>query len=347
MIQALKDKYPNIKKVLLLLAIYAIGIQLFLDISYWLDGETGIFNWGRLISQFFFNYPNLLLLSYLNYQLICWLDQRWPWKKGSDLYKRLVLDVLLGISVSLIQVAVINLLIFSFSGFDELTAADLLHSLLVGAILNLILLPTMEFYLQYTRYYEAALANEQLKKQNSKLQYEMLKNQLNPHFLFNSLNTVSSLVTVDPAKSKKFIRRLSKVYRRVLEFKDYDLVPLEKELDFLRDYVFLLKTRFDERITVDITIEDDCLTKDIIPMSLQILIENAVKHNVASNANPLAIEVTSTESAITVRNNLQVKGTCGSWGIGLESLRKRYRYYDHEIKVQTDDTYYQVTIPLI
>lgn len=196
--------------------------------------------------------------------------------------------------------------------------------------------------------WQDALKREQkLREENLVFQNETLKSQINPHFLFNSLNTVSSLIQSDPDKAELFINNLSSVYRYVLENGQKDMVPLQSELDLLNRYFDLHRVRDEEKIslTIDYT---DATNYRIIPVSLQILLENAIKHNASTRQNPLKISVFFEDQHIVVRNNLQKKATqLKSTGIGLRNLSERIRLVMGEtLIIEENDNYFTVKIPL-
>lgn len=191
---------------------------------------------------------------------------------------------------------------------------------------------------------------EELQRENIKSQLEGLKSKVNPHFLFNSLNTLSYLIPEDAEKSVKFVQKLSKVYRYILEMSDEKLIPLQKELDFLNSYIFLLKERFEENLQVVIDIPKTRLNDKIIPLSLQILFENAIKHNVISAAKPLKIKVLINDSGkLIVENNLQKKKQIkDSTKFGLDNIKNRYRFFSNEaVDVIATSTSFIVSLPLI
>ncbi len=165
-----------------------------------------------------------------------------------------------------------------------------------------------------------------LQKENLQSQFEVLRQQVNPHFLFNSLNVLTSLIKLEPDLAEKFTEHLSKVYRYVLENKDNDLVDLQTELDFLNAYVFLLNIRFMGKIEVNVDIADDKKDLKILPLALQLLIENAIKHNSMSKKNPLKIDIlTENEKTLIVENNLQEREShMASTGVGLKNIEHRY-----------------------
>ena len=193
-----------------------------------------------------------------------------------------------------------------------------------------------------------AINEERLKREAVELQYKALKNQVNPHFLFNSLNTLSSLVYQNQETAVKFIKQLSDVYRYVLEHKDNELVKVGEEINFVEKYVFLQKIRFGENLKIEIDIPEK-KNRVVAPLSLQMLVENAIKHNIASSENPLSIHVFCENGYIIVKNNLQRKSVVkDSGGIGLSNIRSRYKFLtDKEPVVEETADKFIVKIPLI
>lgn len=203
------------------------------------------------------------------------------------------------------------------------------------------------------RTFELTEANTQLlklQKENLQSQFEVLKQQVNPHFLFNSLNVLTSLIKVDPDLAETFTERLSKVYRYVLENKDKDLVTLHTEMIFLRAYVFLIDIRFQGKVFVNFNLKEETVEGYVVPLALQLLIENAIKHNTFSKRNPLLIEVFIDENNfLNIVNNLQNREThMISTGVGLVNINKRYALLSEEEPVfELTDTHFIAKIPLI
>ena len=166
-----------------------------------------------------------------------------------------------------------------------------------------------------------------LQKENLQSQFEVLRQQVNPHFLFNSLNVLTSLIKLEPDLAEKFTEHLSKVYRYVLENKDNDLVPVRTELEFLDAYIFLLNIRFMNKIEIKVDIEEQKKELLILPLALQLLIENAIKHNSMSRKMPLKIRIFIDESnTLNIVNNLQMREShMVSTGVGLKNIEHRYK----------------------
>ena len=189
---------------------------------------------------------------------------------------------------------------------------------------------------------------ERLKTEQIATQYDSLKNQVNPHFLFNSLNALTSLVYDDQDKAVQFIRKLSQVYRYVLDTKDKEVVEISEELSFLESYLYLQKIRFEENLTFEIDIADEIKRLYIVPISLQMLLENAIKHNIVSQSKPLHIRIYEEDSYLVVANNLQEKMHKDSTGIGLSNIKARFSYMTKkEVIINKTDDLFEVRLPLI
>lgn len=193
---------------------------------------------------------------------------------------------------------------------------------------------------------QASIDIEKLRTEQVFTQFQSLKNQVNPHFLFNSLNALSSLVYDDQEKAVEFIRKLSQVYRYVLDKKDEEVVPISDEVSFLQNYIFLQKIRFGDNLIYQFNqkTEGGCVP----PLSLQLLVENAIKHNVISDSHQLIIDVEIDVDYCTVRNNIKEKLEKDSTGIGLNNLKERYKYLsDKVVELNNDGKEFVVKIPVL
>lgn len=222
-------------------------------------------------------------------------------------------------------------------------SSNLLPTLLITAFMTAIMLGR-SFLLSWR---ESAINEEKLKRENMQSRFESLKNQVNPHFLFNSLNVLAELVYLNQDKAVDFIHQLSGVYRYVLENREHEVVPLEEELNFLEKFLFLQKMRFQEGLEVEIKVQ----SRDsfLPPMALQLLVENAIKHNIISEDDPLYIRIIEKEDYLEVSNNLQVKRLHEpSSGVGLPNIKERYRYLsEKEVQLIQTDTLFIVSLPLL
>lgn len=201
----------------------------------------------------------------------------------------------------------------------------------------------------YKKIQENKVKKQQIIAGNASAQFESLKNQIDPHFLFNSLNVLSSLIDEQPETAQKFTNSLSKIYRYVLEQKNKELVLVEEELDFAREYMDLLKIRFENSITYTLPQQLQLVDSKVVPLSLQLLLENTIKHNIVSENNPLHIHIYEEDNYLVVKNNLQKKEAFTSRkGVGLQNIADRYKLAtDRQVLIVQDETSFQVKIPLL
>ncbi|WP_161888284.1 sensor histidine kinase [Pontibacter russatus] len=193
------------------------------------------------------------------------------------------------------------------------------------------------------------LRAEQLQKENFRAQLEALKNQVNPHFLFNSLNVLSSLIYVDPDQAATFLSQLSEVYRALLDSGDKQLVPLAKELELANAYIYLMQTRFGGNMQFTVDVPANFLHLQLPPTSVQMLLENAIKHNGSTTTKPLHISVFVKDTKLVVENNLQPRlEEVVSTKVGLKNISSRYKYFtDGKVEVAQNEQTFRVALPLL
>ena len=196
---------------------------------------------------------------------------------------------------------------------------------------------------------ESLTRSEELKREGLRAELNALKTQVNPHFLFNNLNTLCSIIPEDPEKAVTFVEQLSKVYRYILEVRDEKTIPLQEEIQILKAYTFLLNTRFGNNFQLNMDIPEKEMHTRIVPFSLQLLVENALKHNIVSREHPLHITLTTEDGQLIVRNNIQKKQQVEkSTGIGLMNIRNRYKLLTEKLVTVTETPQdFIVAIPLI
>ena len=236
--------------------------------------------------------------------------------------------------------------------------------LVFNIVVNLISVGAYESIYSLTKWRENMLEKEQLKKENLQSQYESLKNQVNPHFLFNTLNSLSSLIAEEPERAEEFVDEMAKVYRYLLQTnrqpdaatgRDGDLTTLDNELTFIYSYFHLLKTRYGPGIRLNVVVDEADKARLLPPLTLQMLVENAVKHNVIQASKPLTIDIQSVvDEQLLVRNNLQRKTTrVLSNQVGLSNIRAKYRLLAQqqatpsEIVIDESDGYFTIILPLL
>ena len=180
-------------------------------------------------------------------------------------------------------------------------------------------------------------------------QLAALRQQVNPHFLFNSLNVLSSLIYEDQAKAEDFVHEFGDIYRYVLEINDEPVVTLDKELQFLDSYTFLQKIRFKEALMIKKNVDADKLNDFLPPLTLQLLLENAIKHNIISSSKPFVVEIYNEGDYLVVKNSMQPRKTKEkSFGLGLKNLEKKYDLISDRLPEQTvNDNWFVVRVPLL
>jgi len=229
---------------------------------------------------------------------------------------------------------------------------DFSHSKLLlafGFRVNLFLNCVNAIVFYMNRLKQTQLEAEQLKKESIEAQFETLHNQVNPHFMFNCFNVLSNLVYKDPDTSSQFIAQLSNVYRYLLQSQQKKVVALQEELSFIESYLYLLKMRYGDNLIIEKKLDSETENFYVAPASLQMLIENAIKHNIVSKNNPLTIKLYSKNGSIVVSNNLQEKEFKEeSTHRGLQNIQSRYRLLsDETVLIEKLTSEFKVTIPLL
>lgn len=275
--------------------------------------------------------------------------------KNVKLVRRIVMSSI----VALLVLFLVLLMLFNFSNIYNIyfsakgfSNSKLIPASIFRAIILITSIQTVKHMFDVlAEKQRVLLENEILKREKLNAQFQSLKQQVNPHFLFNSLNTLKSLIKTNDVNAEEFVIRLSEIYRYILQKDQNDLVTINEELEILQAYIFMLKARFEDSIDVTIQINHEILDKVMLPpFTLQLLIENSIKHNVASLSKPLQIEVYNNGySELIVKNKLQPKKNIEvSIGIGLENINKRCVYLCGQgIDIVKTETEFIVEIPLI
>ncbi|MDX5347380.1 MAG: histidine kinase [Hymenobacteraceae bacterium] len=269
-------------------------------------------------------------------------------------YKRYLIGYFIFVLYSLLLFLMVGLLPFLllFDSFvnPEFAEAELRLNFFVIALVASVYYAVLSSYHILRNYHYSKLQSVILHKEIAQAQYEIFRSQVNPHFLFNSLNVLSALISLDPQLAEKFTEQLSKVYRYVLEHQSKDMVQLHTEVDFVQSYLFLLDIRFRDKLEVNLNIPATFQATFIPPLTLQLLIENAIKHNSLSKTSPLIINIYIDElENLCVTNNLQNREKSGdSTGVGLQNIRNRYRYLTtRKAFFGLQDDVYLARVPLL
>lgn len=290
-----------------------------------------------------------MLLWWGNRQFTLLLDKLLPWNRWGNY--RFFIHMALGLVYLLLLMNCSYLVLKLMLTTDPPTPEQMIVTNVYGAF---IFIPIFSIYfsLHFLRHWrKSELAAEQIQKENMRTQLNSLKSQLDPHFLFNNLNILSALIDTDTRRSKEFIDKFAEVYRSLLQSKATDdLILLSEELAFIDAYMYLIRTRFDENIQFTVSLLPGGKTKMIPPMTLQMLIENAIKHNNIQEGRPLAIRVLQPEAdSLIVSNTLYEKSEKPQRkGSGLTNIRNRYAYFtDRPVQVDRSETHFEVRIPLL
>ena len=277
------------------------------------------------------------------------IDSKFPWDQS--VRKRILIHLFSSTTYTILSIflslKVFNLVICEYSKTEQDKFFTL--SIIIGLMTAFIIL-SIEISVQFFNNWKKSLVEiEKHKAESTQAQLQNLKNQINPHFLFNNLSVLSSLVYLDQDKAVDFINQLSKVYRYILDNRNGELASIESEITFIESYIFLLQLRFDKNIQFEIDIENDKKQGLIPPMALQITVENAIKHNEISNAKPLHISIKTEGDFLEIKNNLQKRlHTEESSNTGLKNIRDRYRYFStRSMLVSETETDFTVQLPIL
>jgi len=289
-----------------------------------------------------------LILFIGNYLFSKFLNWFLHWKKYPIF--RFFLQMILGTALSLLA---INLIYHSvkFEFTDSPPHQD--QVILMNMYASALLLPLYAFFFGFKflqAWRKSELESEQLQKENTRSQLMTLKNHLDPHFLFNNLNILSSLMDKDLELSKSYLDKFAEVYRQILKTEYSDLTTVEEELKLIESYIYLLKIRFKDQVFFNIDIEKSKNLKALPPLTMQMLIENAIKHNMATVERPITINIYTQADTLIVENNLQKKKYLEREreATGIENIKKRFAFFtDKTVAVKETDAIFSVTVPLI
>jgi sensor histidine kinase YesM len=331
---------------------FLIGVILYvIDIIFnFLSGNTILFDQQALI-MFGYYQMYAVALTLVNSYFFEYLNTV-KWQKYAKF--RLGIGVVGGIVLTMFSIFILRMLqemAIEGENFDEFYSEELqngtfyLTSLLITVVAS-IFFHAVYFYQELQK---RKVTEQKIIAGTASAQFDALKNQLDPHFLFNSLNVLTSLIDENPEAAQQFTTSLSKVYRYVLEQKNKELVTVDEELQFARTYVNLLKMRFEDSIVFEIPDKSENPEAKVVPLSLQLLLENAVKHNVVNASKPLYIKIYEKEGNLVVENNLQSKEVIKrSSGVGLTNIKQRYALLtNRKVLIQKTSASFIVEIPML
>tara|TARA_R110002096_G_scaffold101579_3_gene224720 strand:- start:3656 stop:4996 length:1341 start_codon:yes stop_codon:yes gene_type:complete len=290
------------------------------------------------------------VLGYSNMYFFGYMERR-QWKK-KDTVKRIVIGVIGSTVITLIGLFVLRALtsmVYGGVSFSDFIANEKFKYYQFGVWVTLTIVITFHVIYFYNRYQQNRIKEQKVIAGTASAKFDALKNQLDPHFLFNSLNVLTSLIEENTESAQKFTTALSKVYRYVLEQKNKELVTVDEELQFAKTYMSLLKMRFEDSIIFDMPEKASNPESKVVPLSLQLLLENAVKHNMVTASKPLHIKIYEDADNLVVENNLQPKQIVKkSSGVGLSNIKQRYDLLtDKKVYINKEANRFAISIPML
>ncbi len=338
--------FKNFGKYLVINAIIALGITFFFCSSCFFNPDL----WSEGAYTWLYSFLLSLALSSGIGLLEEWMNQYIPWTKAP--LKRFWLVVLV-IAVYSFLASFVVVFLFHWA-FGNFTLSQIPWDQLVEQTYNPVIVAYFITFFFTSRSFlmewrQAAVDAEKLRAERYAGQYQILKDQLNPHFLFNSLNVLANIVYEDQNKAADYIQQLSRFYRYVLDVQQEEVVSLDQELQFAKRYLFLQQLRFEDRLITEIEVSAEA-NEQIPPLALQLCLENAIKHNEVSQNKPLKIKVFRKADQLCISNNVQARSMEGETpsGIGLKNIRERYHLLSgKEVKVTQNERDFTVCLPIL
>lgn len=266
--------------------------------------------------------------------------------------KRLLLGFILSFVVSIFTIFLLRIVedvLIEKVPIQEFLLKEKASNYLVSIIITIIVTLGIHVFYFYKAYQEGKIKEQKIIAGTASAKFESLKNQIDPHFLFNSLNVLSSLIEENPENAQKFTTSLSKIYRYVLEQKDKELVTVAEELAFAKTYMNLLKMRFEDSISYEVPLDFNDEEAKVVPLSLQLLLENTIKHNIVSEKKPLHIKISINNNELIVENNKQKKEVLQDRrGVGLQNIVNRYAILTkRNVTVEDTEKYFRISLPIL
>lgn len=330
---------------------FVVGIMIFVVrlLIMYLNGYQIEANQDLLL-DFVYNQMYAVVLHLSNAYFVSYLLE--TYKDNLFKIKNLLIAAILSIGISMVAIFVlrfsIKVLIYD-TPYSQFLVTERLSYYWFS--LTIAITVSTAYYIYYYQKYkqDSKVKEQKVIAGTASAKFDALKNQLDPHFLFNSLNVLTSLIEENPDNAQKFTTSLSKVYRYVLEQKNKELVTVDEELQFAKTYMTLLKTRFEDSIIFEIPEEANNPDSKVVPLALQLLLENAVKHNIVTSSKPLHIKIYEVNGNLVIENNLQTKNIIkNSSGVGLENIKQRYQLLTNKrVSIDQTSSSFLVSIPML
>ncbi|WP_445714234.1 2TM domain-containing protein [Flavobacterium sp.] len=329
--------------------VIAISIFFVLQIIRLISGVSIQLNKNLAVN---FGYTMLygLTLYFSNAYLFMYLDDKFETDRFTK--KRIAIGFLGSFIISVFVIFLLRIfedVLIENKTFESFFATETAANYIVTIIITFFVTLAFHAFYFYKAYQENKVKEQKIIAGTASAQFESLKNQIDPHFLFNSLNVLSSLIEENPESAQKFTTSLSKVYRYVLEQKDKELISVAEELKFAKTYMNLLKMRFENSITFEIPEGFEIEEAKVVPLSLQLLLENCIKHNVVSEAKPLHVKISIENNQLVVTNNLQKKEVLSDRkGVGLQNIVNRYAILTkRNVLVEENEKEFKIFLPIL
>ncbi|OIQ28366.1 MAG: histidine kinase [Bacteroidetes bacterium MedPE-SWsnd-G2] len=321
-----------------------------------------VFILGNLFSNgFSYDSVNALLIDFIIYQVYTFVVgfgniKFFDYLNSKNWEGRIIKRVFIGLFgstiVTFLSLYVVRFLVaisYLQQSFEDFYYNQSLGDYIFGMWIGMSIIVTWQIIYFYNKYQQNKIKEQKVIAGTASAKFDALKNQLDPHFLFNSLNVLSSLIEENPENAQKFTTGLSKVYRYVLEQKNKELVSVDEELKFAKTYMSLLKMRFEDSIVFEIPDQASDPESKVVPLALQLLLENAVKHNMVTSSKPLYIKIYEMRGMLVVENNLQPKQIVKkSSGVGLENIKQRYHLLSkRRVSINQTAERFAVAIPML
>jgi two-component system, LytTR family, sensor kinase len=344
------------KEIQYIIKTLAISLAIALVISVVLSAITFLFERefnldSVFVREFLYGTMMAFMLTLINSTYFDFLTSKVSWNPNKE-YQRILAGFLGSIPLSIAGIWLVRFIIeiiIEKKSMDAFWENQIFSNYLGSLIVTFVVLLIYYLITLYKKLQENKFKEQKIIAGNASAQFETLKNQIDPHFLFNSLNVLSSLIEENPENAQRFTTSLSKIYRYVLEQKDKELVPLQEELDFAKTYMKLLTIRFENSLTYSLpeTLIDP--EAKVVPLSLQLLFENTIKHNIVSDMQPLHISISVEGDYLVISNNLQKKDVLKSGeGVGLKNIVSRYAILtSKQVNIESDTSSFKVKIPIL
>ncbi len=334
-IRTFQDTWVMIVGILLI----AIGAPFIFD-----EYRNGVISFNALFG-FLGSLSTTILMWFGVRAIVIYLGENFPWQKNP--LRHLIIEI---IAIST-YTALVGLLFFAINYFHpmESFAKNLKLSIFFTLMITFFNTAVYEAWYFFMQWKQTLIKSEKLEKETIRSQYETLKSQINPHFLFNNLNTLTTVIEEDPKRAVEYVQQTADYYRTILNLKDKELIHLSDEIELIKNFYNLQRNRYGSNLTIQIDIDDLLLETLIAPLTLQMLVENAIKHNIISRDKPLNISITADNEYLIVKNNFQKRDQeITSNGFGLRNICERYSFFTKKrVVVSQNDSNFIVSIPLL